>query len=97
MSGLMIPARTSWEMYFLRIAEARVLVVLLAEAFFRSIPCLNEVYAAIKKCVDIIPIRVDDSGDSDILRDETRPECGPLVSLAITMISNSSVLQFSRN
>jgi hypothetical protein len=30
------------------------------------------VYAAIKKCFDIIPIRVDDSGDSDIARDETR-------------------------
>jgi hypothetical protein len=75
-SGLMIPVGTNWETFFLRItgdqSRARVLVVLLTEAFFQSIPCLNEVYAAVKKGIDIIPIRVDDSGDYDISRDKTR-------------------------
>jgi hypothetical protein len=71
-SGLMIPAGTNWETFCLRIAgnrsRARILVVLLTEAFFRSIPCLKEVYAAMKKGdVYIIPIRVD-SGDYDISR-----------------------------
>jgi hypothetical protein len=70
----MIPAGTNWEKHFLRIngrqSQAKVLVVLLTQAFFRSIPCLNEVYAAIKKGdVYIIPIRVD-SGDYDISRDK---------------------------
>jgi hypothetical protein len=70
----MIPAGTNWEKYFLRIngrqSQAKVLVVLLAGAFFQSIRCLNEVYAIIKKGdISIIPIRVD-SGDYDISRDK---------------------------
>jgi hypothetical protein len=64
-SGLMIHGGTNWETFFLRIdgshqSQAKVLVVLLTEAFFQSIPCLKEVYAAVKKGdVYIIPIRVD--------------------------------------
>jgi hypothetical protein len=52
--------------------EAKVLVVLLTEAFFLSIPCLNEVYAAIKKGdVYMIRIRVD-SGGCNISRDKEK-------------------------
>jgi hypothetical protein len=75
-SGLMIPAGMNWEIFILRIAgsrsRAKVLVVLLTEAFFRSIPCLIEVYEVIKRRdVYIIPIRVD-SGDYDISRDKEK-------------------------
>jgi hypothetical protein len=74
-SGLMIPG-TKWEPYCLIAgsrSRARVLGVLLTEAFFQSIPGLNEVFATIEKGdIYIIPIRVDDSGDSDISRDKER-------------------------
>jgi hypothetical protein len=52
-----MPAGTYWEMYFLRIFKGTVLVVL---------------HTTIKKGLNIIPIRVNDSGNSDISRDETR-------------------------
>jgi hypothetical protein len=52
-----MPAGTYWEKHFLRILKGTALVVL---------------HATTKKGLNIIPIRVNDSGNSDISRDETR-------------------------
>jgi hypothetical protein len=72
-SGMMIPCGRNWREYFFRLehADARVLVVLLSKAFFKSIPCLKEVHKAIEKKLVIVPVRVYKSGKGaiDIARD----------------------------
>jgi hypothetical protein len=62
---------------FLRIdgdqSQAKVLVVLLTKAFFRSIPCLKEVDAAVQKGdIYIIPIRVESEENYDVSRDKKK-------------------------
>jgi hypothetical protein len=67
----MVPFGTDWETFFSRIdgdqSQAKVLVVLLTKAFFRSIPCLKEVDAAIKKGgIYIIPTRVESEENYEV-------------------------------
>ena len=64
-SGLCVPAGHDWEEFLPKInsrwSKCEVLVVLLSAAFYRSIPCLKEVYQATKgKKLQIIPLRCEE-------------------------------------
>ena len=64
-SGLTIPVGEDWKVFMLRLegrkANAKVLIVLLTAAFFKSKPCLLEVNAAIENKVALVPVRLEET------------------------------------
>ena len=64
-SGLHVPAGGDWRAYFLRLgsekAKAKVFIALLNYAYFDSIPCMMELYAAIEAKVKIVLVRMEDN------------------------------------
>lgn len=82
-SGLHVPAGTDWQVFLLklnsRFSEAKVLIVIVTPAMYRSIPCLTEIFTALtnKRRVTLLPVlfenpipRVDEQWPS-IKRHET--------------------------
>ena len=75
-SGLHVPVGEDWKMFMKRLhkknvkengdqkrdkkAKCKVLLVLLTQALFESIPCLYEIYTAIVNKIKILPIRLEE-------------------------------------
>jgi hypothetical protein len=64
-SGLHVPVAENWKIFMLRLrgedAKAKVMVALLNDAYFQSIPCLKELEAAMKGGVKILPVRIQEN------------------------------------
>jgi hypothetical protein len=72
-SGLMVPPGTNWETFLVklgsRFSKCKLLIVVQTPAFYRSFPCLEEVFQAAshkkkvdgeKKKIKLLPIRFED-------------------------------------
>jgi hypothetical protein len=64
-SGLHVPAGDNWEIYFLRLdgdkaKKAKVMIALLTTDYFKSSPCMRELYKAIKAKVKILLVRMEE-------------------------------------
>jgi hypothetical protein len=61
--GANVPGGTPWETFLLRIdktvGNAKVLIVILTKALFKSKPCMEEIYKAIESKCEIFPVRYE--------------------------------------
>lgn len=71
-SGLTLPVGRNWEVFKMRLVKrgkalAKMLIVLLTPAFYRSMACLSEVSLAAEFHIPVIPLRFEDAlpGRSD--------------------------------
>ncbi len=64
-SGLHVPVGEDWKFFFLRLdgkkAKAKVFIALLDQAYFQSMPCMNELHRAITAKLKILLVRMDDN------------------------------------
>jgi hypothetical protein len=65
-SGLCIPGGVDWKTFLPRLqlkrlkrAKAKVLIVLLSKALYKSVPCLEEIHTALENGVAIFPVRIE--------------------------------------
>jgi hypothetical protein len=64
-SGLHVPADGNWKIFFLRLdgekAKAKVFIALLNQAYFKSLPCMNELHRAINAKLKIVLVRTEEN------------------------------------
>jgi hypothetical protein len=96
-SGLCVPVGANWKDFLTKIngrfANCEVLICLLSPGFYRSTPCLSEVYAAAKSLQDkegkmqlMIPLRC---GDELLGRNEQWPDTGPEDALMLGQVQDN--------
>jgi hypothetical protein len=55
-SGLHVPVGRDWKVFMLRLANAKVLIIIKTAALYESKPCLEEINSAIELGIPLIPI-----------------------------------------
>jgi hypothetical protein len=64
-SGLHVPVDGNWKIFFLRLdgekAKAKVFIALLNQAYFKSVPCMNELHRAINAKLKIVLVRTEEN------------------------------------
>ena len=90
-SGLHVPAGANWKEFLPKIggrfAKCKVLIVLLTRPFYKSKPCLTEVFkAAEAKNVTLIPLRCDEPLPG---KEDQWPEIGPEDALRLEQVQST--------